>query len=129
MKYLLLICLLFVGCGKSDEQNTAGTKSLFSRWIGDSDGMILDLTGASCGSPITVHFNPLAGGVCNGTFACYGNSASGNMIFAGFTYAPGSATPDVDPGCAGYNSTYTYTNNGTTLRFVYTVNGAVFLFH
>lgn len=92
--------------------------SLFIRWEQDHSTFVMNFSGGSCSAPFAFNYLPPGGAVCKCTMNCVGSSSSGgNARFSGCRYVKGSATPDMDPGCATLNARYTYSNDGASLSF------------
>lgn len=91
-------------------------KSVWSTWTAftDTSTVVLNLNGGTFGvrSGFALKLLP-SQAMCTCQFIATGNDRSGSYTFSSCTYTSGGSG---DPGCSYFNTTGTYTNDGTTLK-------------
>lgn len=109
---LVLAIALISACGSDTPPGTAATEKapLFRAWSLISGNFNMDLSGMGIGTN-AVSFYLLAGATCEADIIIAGDGRTGGMSIVDSTYSG----LGVDPGCVGFNGTYTYTATATSL--------------
>lgn len=122
MKKLIFIAIaaLASACAKpsgSSEPTVAascGEKLLKSRWTHPTYLIVMDLTSAKSGEPLTIALAFSGGATCTAKMTFTGVECAGSYAVTEATYAGGGAG---DPGCADLNASgnYSKSDRGLTL--------------
>lgn len=115
---MLAMSLVLSACSEEELAAAAATgpseKNLFSSWVLQGTTLTINLTNATFNTPFAFNLYLTGGGACECLMMFSGSQSSGTVMLASCLYNS-HGTGGADPGCAGLNSSSTYTKTADTL--------------